>query len=399
MFNSSNAPSIFLVASAAAALVVAAVLTVLIVGGDRPDTIRSSGSDVVVQLVTPEQIRALGFDVLPDVVMPPDNPATADKIELGKILFFDPRMSANASISCASCHQPTQGWGDNIALNFGYPGTPHWRNSQTILNSVFHPKLFWAGESLSLEKQAKSAWTGATAQNLDTVLAEERLFQMPDYVARFNNVFGPGAPSFDNALRAVAAFESTIVSQNVPFDNYIAGDEAAVSDAALRGFDIFSGKAGCSACHSGALYTDESFHALGIAQPAAFVEDPLRQITFYYQNLKRGVTEEDYRAAEGDLGLYYKTKLDEDRYKFRTATLREVGQTGPYMHNGAFNTLEEVVGFYNTGGGNGANKSELMKPLGLDADEISDLVAFLESLTGDVVNIAVPELPEYEVIN
>ena len=180
-------------------------------------------------------------------------------------------MSANSAISCASCHQPDQGWGDGIALNFGYPGTPHWRNSQTILNSVSHPKLFWAGESLGLEKQAKSAWTGATAQNLDPVLAEERLLQMPGYVTRFNDVLGPGAPSFDDALRAVAAFESTIVSQNAQFDRYIDGDQSAVSDAALRGFELFSGQAGCSACHSGPLYTDQKFHALGVEDPVAFV--------------------------------------------------------------------------------------------------------------------------------
>lgn len=346
-------------------------------------------------VISPEVARAMGFDTLPVASLPPDNPITDEKVELGKLLFFDPRMSGNSGISCASCHQPSQGWGDGLALNFGYPGTPHWRNSQTILNSVYHPKLFWAGESLSLESQAKSAWTGATAQNLDTTLAEERLRQIPGYVAMFEAAFGNSDPTFDDALRAIAAFEATIVSQNVPFDNYLNGDETALSESAQRGFQLFTGSAGCSACHSGALFTDQSAHSLGLPDHPAFETDPLRQITLRFQHFARGVPEDEYRAADGDLGLFYTTKNEEDKGKFRTPTLREVGQTGPYMHNGIFSTLDEVVQFYNDGGGDGQNRSNLLRPLSLSQSEMDDLVAFLLSLTGDEVLVDVPDFPDY----
>lgn len=348
-------------------------------------------------VISPEMARVLGFDTLPAALLPVDNPTSDAKVELGKLLFFDRRMSANSGISCASCHQPSQGWGDGLALNFGYPGTPHWRNSQTIINSVYHPKLFWAGESLSLESQAKSAWTGATAQNLDTTLAEERMRQIPGYVELFEQAFGNPDPTFDDALRAIAAFEATIVSSNVPFDNYLNGDLNALSDSAQRGFQLFTGSAGCSQCHSGALFTDQSAHSLGLPDNPAFETDPLRQVTLRYQHRSRGVPEEEYRAADGDLGLFYTTKNEADKGKFRTPMLREVGQTGPYMHNGIFTTLEEVVQFYNDGGGDGQNRSALLRPLRLSQGEMDDLVAFLMSLTGDEILVETPVFPEYTV--
>ena len=349
-------------------------------------------------LLSPREIRALGFDALGPVPVPDDNPMSDVKVELGKLLFFDTRMSNNSALSCASCHQPAQGWGDGIDLNFGYTGTPHWRNSQTIINTAYHPKLFWAGESLSLESQAKSAWTGATGQNLDSGLAEQRLLQVPEYVRLFFEAFGAPKPTFDDALRAVAAFERTIVSQNVPFDRHMEGDESAMSDSALRGLELFAGDAGCSACHSGPLFTDQSFHAVGVPENEKFEAEPLRQVTLRYQFRKRGVSEEDYRAADGDLGLFYTTKQDIDRGKFRTPTLREVGQTGPYMHNGVLTTLADVVQFYNAGGGDGPNKSPFLEPLGLNEQEVADIVAFLESLTGDPVIVEAPEFPPYSTV-
>lgn len=348
--------------------------------------------------ITREQMRRIGFGDLPPVTMPPDNPLSDAKLELGKVLFFDPRMSGNSAISCATCHQPKQGWGDGVDLNFGYPNSPHWRNSQTIINSVYHPKLFWAGESLSLEAQANSAWTGNLAQNLDPDLAEERLRQMPDYVRLFERAFGTDAPSFGDALRAVAAFEATIVSRNVPFDRWMNGDDQALSVAGLRGMELFAGKAGCSSCHSGPVFTDQSFHNLGVPENPRFETEPLRQVALRYQHRARGVAEDIYRSADRDLGLYYTTKQDADKGKFRTTTLREVGQTGPYMHNGVFGTLQEVVEFYNRGGGADPNKSPLMKPLGLTPAEIDDLLAFLEALTGDQIVVEPPALPRYEVL-
>ena len=343
-------------------------------------------------------LRSRGLSVLPPVTMPPDNPMTSAKAELGKILFFDRRMSGNGFVSCATCHLPNAGWGDGNALSLGYPGTLHWRNSQTIINTAYQSKLFWGGEKTSLEAQAKSAWTGNIAGNLDPIMAEETLRQIPEYVRRFQEVFGTESPRFDDALRALAAFEATVNSRNVPFDNYLRDNQDAMSDAALRGAGLFVGKARCIECHGGSLLTDQSYHNTGVPMNADFESDALRQITLRFQHRARGVPEEVYRSADRDLGLYYTTKQEADKGKFRTPPLREVGQTGPYMHNGVFDALTEVVEFYNDGGGQDPKLDPLIRPLGLTADEIADVVAFLDSITGDPIIIQPPDMPEYAVM-
>ena len=313
--------------------------------GVRDDTARRAAQpgeatvDAPTEMPSRDELRTMGLGPMPPVTMPADNPTSEAKVELGKMLFFDPRMSGDGAVSCATCHGATLGWGDGNALSLGYPGTLHWRNSQTIINSAHHPKLFWAGESKSLEAQAKSAFTGNVAGNLDPVMAEERLRQMPEYVRRFNEVFGADSPSFDDALRAVAAFEATIVSRNVPFDRYMEGNDSAMPEPALRGLGLFVGKAGCIECHGGPLFTDQSFHNTGVPPNAEFESSVLRQITLRYQHRARGVPESVYRTADRDLGLYYTTKQEVDKGKFRTPTVREAGQTGPYMHNGVFKTL------------------------------------------------------------
>lgn len=352
---------------------------------------------VAVSAPTAEELAALGLGVLGPVPVPLDNPMSEAKVELGKLLFYDPRMSGNARVSCANCHMADLGWGDGGDLSLGYTNTLHWRNSQTIINSAYYQKLFWAGESLSLEAQAQSAWTGALAGNLDIDLAEERLRQIPDYVRRFQQIFGTGTPRFADALRAVATFERTInsISQSVPFDQYVRGDGKALSDPAKRGMQLFIGKAGCIQCHSGALFTDESYHNLAVPNNPQFESDPDRQIALRYQHYSRGVPEEIYRGADRDLGLYYTSKRPADVGKFRTPTLRELNYTWPYMHNGVFNTLDEVVEFYNRGGGTDPAKSPLLKPLDLSGQEVADLVAFLESLSGEEILIYPPPLPEY----
>jgi cytochrome c peroxidase len=351
--------------------------------------------------ITREQLKAIGLAALADPPVPSDNPPwdperKFKKVELGKMLFFDPRMSGDSSVSCSTCHLPGKGWGDGLDLSDGYPGTKHWRNTQTILNAVYYSKLFWGGEATSLEKQAESAWTGALGHNLDPDMAEERLRQIPEYVRLFRDVFGDLAPSFGSAAAAVAAFESTITSRDAPFDRYMEGDNSALSESALRGLGLFTDKAGCSACHSGPLFTDESYHSLGVPENPKFKDEPLRQITLRYQQRSRGVAEEVYRSADRDLGLYYVTKLDGDRGKFRTPSLREVTRTGPYMHNGVFGSLREVIEFLDRGGGQDANRDALLKPLGLSPKEIDDLLAFLGALSGDEVLVEPPPLPPYD---
>ena len=347
---------------------------------------------------TRDELRGMGLGLLPPIVMPADNPTSDTKVELGKLLFFDPRMSGDGTVSCATCHVPQSGWGEGNALSLGYPGTLHWRNSQTIINSAYYRQLFWAGESKSLEAQAKSAWTGNVAGNLDPAMAEERLRQMPGYVRLFKDVFGADAPGFGDALRAVAAFEATITSRNAPFDRYMEGDDTALSPGAIRGAELFVGKAGCLQCHGGSLFSDQGFHNTGVPLNPEFESNPLRQITLRYQHRARGVPESVYRSADRDLGLYYTTKREEDKGKFRTPSLREVEVTGPYMHNGAFKTLNEVVEYYNRGGGDDPAKDPQLRPLGLTEQEITNLVEFMLGLTGDPIIVDPPVLPEYEAL-
>ena len=340
--------------------------------------------------------QASDFGPLPPVPTPVDNPITADKVELGRMLYFDPRMSADGSLSCNSCHSVDTGWTVPATVSFAGPGTSHWRNSSSILNVGYYNALNWDGGKKSIEAQNAGAWGGSVAGNLDRVLAEERLAQIPDYVERFRNVFGTAWPTWDDALRALAAFQRTIVSQNVPIDAFAQGDQNALSDDAARGFDLFVGAAACVTCHTGPLFSDNSFHALGVPQNPDFETRPLLQITFRFEQLAKGAPEEVYRSETDDLGLFYVTKLDSDRGKFRTPGLRDACYTAPYMHNGVFPDLESVVEFYVAGGGDASGTGALLTPLTLTAEEISQVVAFLEEgLCGDRVMVAAPTLPPY----
>jgi cytochrome c peroxidase len=317
--------------------------------------------------------------------IPKDNPQTPAKIELGKKLFWEARLSGNGSMPCVSCHLPNLGWGDGGAISRGYPGTKHWRNSQTILNSAYYNKLFWEGSVTSLEAQAPAAAEGPVAGNGDGSVMEMRLRFVPEYVESFKKVFGTEWPRINDAWRAVAAYQRTVITdaKQVPFDRWLAGDKKALNDQQMRGMALYNGKAACIQCHNGALASDQKFHRIGVPEPAAFKDDALLQITHRWQQYQKGVPELKYRDAPMDAGLYYVTKNPKDIGAFRTPSLRELKYTAPYMHNGVFATLEEVVDFYNAGGGAVAGKSPLVKPLNLSAQEKADLVAFLNALSMD----------------
>lgn len=344
-------------------------------------------------------VRAGPGAALPPVPVPSDNPMSAAKVELGRLLFWDPRLSGNGSTACVSCHQPSLGWGERSAVSRGYPGTIHWRNSQTLWNAAYYERLFWDGAAGSLEAQAPSAAEGAVAGNGDSAMMEMRLRLVPEYVRRFREVFGAEWPRITHAWQAIAAFERTLVSDaaRVPFDRWRAGQPDALAPSAQRGWALFNGKAGCVRCHSGALFTDQSFHALGVPRLPQTGAHMLLQITSRWQNLQRGVAHGQYRASDDDLGLEYLTRDAADRGKFRTPSLRELRHTAPYMHNGALSTLRAVVDFFDRGGGEGAPKSPLLQPLGLTPDEKTDLVAFLESLSMDAPPaVTAPVLPPTE---
>ncbi|MFQ5971679.1 MAG: cytochrome-c peroxidase [Alphaproteobacteria bacterium] len=330
--------------------------------------------------------------------IPPDNPQTPEKIELGRMLFFDPRLSGDASTACSSCHEPTTGWAFADDLSRGYPATVHWRNSQTIVNAAYYGKLFWAGSSKSLEGQARTAARGAVAGNGEDDMMTVRLALVPEYRERFRDVFGDTWPKLRNAWRAIAAFERTLVQTDTPFDQYMRGDEGALTEQQKRGLELFQGKANCIECHNGPMLTDERYYNIGVPPAFRWEDDALAQITFRFEQFAKGVPEEMYRTVKDDAGFYYRTKEEVDKGKFRTPSLRYTLYTAPYMHNGAFFDLFEVVEFYNEGGGEnefGATKTDLIQPLGLTDEETEDLVAFLESLSGPEILIEQPALPPY----
>ena len=322
----------------------------------------------------------------------------AELVELGRLLFFDERLSGDNALACAYCHQPEKGWGDGQPLSEGYPGSPYFRNAPTLMNVVFQKQLYWDGRLSGgdLPTQVRDSVTEAHFMNADGRLVQERLKQVPEYVQMFERAFGKGDPSFGKMLNAVAAFERTLVSRNAPVDRYLQGDKGALSAEAKKGLDLFQGKAGCIQCHNGPVVSDGKYHALGVPEHPNIIGQPERHITLrrFYRTF--GVP--NAVSLRQDVGRYAVTKEQQDWKAFRTPTLRELKHTAPYMHNGTLVTLADVVEFYNQGGGSATPKSPLLKRLRLTDAEKRALVAFLESLSGDPVIIKWPEnLPEYAV--
>jgi cytochrome c peroxidase len=322
---------------------------------------------------------------LPPPPIPKDNPNTPEKVALGKKIFWDSRLSGDNSTPCVSCHFPVLGWGDGGQISRGYPGTKHWRNSQTVLNSAYYNKLFWEGSVTSLEAQASAAAGGGVAGNGDDSVMEMRLRFLPEYVAEFKKVFGTEWPRINDAWRAVSAFQRTLNSdaKKVPFDRYAMGDKKALNPSQQKGLALFNGKAGCIQCHNGPLASNQRFYATGVPAHPNFKEDPIGQVTHRWELYQKGVPEHVYRNGTDDHGLYYITKNPKDIGKWRVPSLRELKYTAPYMHNGMLATLADVVEFYDRGGGEAQNKTPLLKPLKLSAQEKKNLVAFLEALSMD----------------
>lgn len=318
------------------------------------------------------------------------------EVELGKQLFFDGRLSGDATLSCASCHDPKKAWTDGLALSKGYPTSLYFRNTPTVLNSTYKKFLYWDGRlpGDDLPTVVRDHLSEAHFMQADGRLVIERLRQIPEYEAMFQATYGQ-EPSYGNILNALSAYLKSLVSEEVPLDRHLAGDTSALSDSAKRGMALFQGKARCAQCHYGPLLSDERFHNLGLREHPEVFQEPLRHITFrrFFKTL--GV--EGYQTLRKDVGLYAITKEPQDRGKFKTPSLREVGRTAPYMHNGTMETLEAVVDFYNQGGRNSPNKDSLLVPLGLSEQEQQDLVAFLEALSGEETAVEPPALPEYQL--
>jgi len=297
-------------------------------------------------------------------IQTPATPQYQAKVELGRKLFFDRRLSGDNTRSCAFCHSPSSGFTTPTPVGIGLKGLLG-RNNPTVYNTAYNTFQFWDGRANSLEEQALGPIQspGEMNQGLDAMTT--KLGDVSGYVEEFKKVYGTGVTS-KGVAEAIAAFERTIISTNSAFDKFMTGDNKAMNESAQRGMKILQGKGRCVLCHNGPNFTDNKFHNLGVPQIG-----PLKE----------------------DLGRYNVTKQDADRGAFKTPTLRSVTETGPYMHDGAFKTLEEVVDFYNKGGGKNPHLDPFITPLNLTDEEKKDLVEFLKALTGEKLNIAMPTLP------
>lgn len=332
--------------------------------------------------------------VAPLAPLPAPTRIDAAKADLGRRLFFDPRLSGDATIACATCHDPDQGFGDGQPLSAGYPGSLHFRNSPTLLNATLQTRFLWDGrlDGADPATLVRDMITEAHTMNLDGRLMQERLKQVPEYLAAWRAIFGPASdPYGPQVFSLIAEFLKTLRAADTPFDRHLAGATDALDARALRGLDLFQGKAGCIQCHDGPLLSDGGFHVTGVPEHPDLAREPLRAITRLRHYATFGVP--NYMSRRTDLGLYTVTKDARDLGKFRTAPLRELTRTAPYMHNGALATLEAVIAFYDRGGGDGPGKDPRLRPLGLTPAEQDDLLAFLRSLSGAPVTVERPAAP------
>jgi cytochrome c peroxidase len=300
------------------------------------------------------------------IPMPSTNLNYKAKVELGKQLYFDGRLSKSGAISCAFCHNPGTGFADPRQTSIGIGGGVGGRQAPTVYNTALNHLQFWDGRARSLEEQAigpiqNPIEMGETHENV-----VRKLGKIKGYQQQFRAVFGTEV-NLQGIAEAIAAYERTVISTNSSFDKYVAGDSKAMDEAAVRGMALFKGKARCVLCHNGPNFTDNQFHNLGVPQAG-----PLKE----------------------DLGRYNVTKAEKDKAAFKTPSLRSIIETAPYMHDGALKTLEEVVDFLNAGGGANSNLSPLVKPLNLTPEEKTDLVAFLKALTGEPIPFQLPKLPK-----
>jgi cytochrome c peroxidase len=330
-----------------------------------------------------------------------ENPLTRAKIELGRQLYFDPRLCADATVSCASCHHPDQGYGAHTQFGVGIGGQQGNRNSPISYNRILSGPQFWDGRAASLEEQAKGPIANPIEMGNTHEACVKTVADLEGYRLQFNAVFGPDSVNIDNVAKAIATFERTLVTGPSPYDYYIAlrpfltqfpteddldslkeddpelyaryeqlkkdSDTHPISESAIRGLDLFFGtKANCTACHAGANFTDELYHNIGVGMDA---EQP-------------------------DLGRYEITKQEKDKGAFKTPTIRNVTQSAPYMHDGSQKTLLEVVEWYAKGGHPNPHLSDKIKKLDLTDQDKADLVAFMEACTGEMPAVERARLPE-----
>ena len=308
-----------------------------------------------------DKLRLPGGLVERFAYIPQDNPLAADKLNLGKQIFWDRRWSKSQTVACVSCHQPEHGWSDPRQFSLDHAGKPTLRHAPTIINRLFSTAQGWPGHRKSLEElfyHLPFTSPETIAQNLGHIQG---------YQEQFQRVFNT-AVTAEGVAKALAAYTRTILSGDAPYDRFKAGNHSALSSEAQRGLVLFEGKARCVRCHTGANFTDEEYHNIGVGMEQ---EHP-------------------------DLGRYTVTKHEADKGAFKTPTLRNVAKRGPYMHDGSLGTLAQVIEYYDKGGNPNPWLSSKSQPLHLTVREQADLVAFLHALTGEIATAvsSPPQLPQ-----
>jgi len=288
---------------------------------------------------------------LPPTPSPAHNPTTPEKVALGRLLFFDERLSVNRTMSCASCHAPEKGWADGRVLALTVGGALNRRHTPSLLNIGYHSEYYWDGRMATMEAQILANWRGQMAADPEAVAA---LFaNIPVYQAMFERAFAEG-PSASRIAEALASYVRTIRSGRSPWDRYEAGEAHGLSQDAVAGAKVFSGRAGCAFCHPPPLYTDLSFHKIGVPEP----------------------------ELSPDPGRFLATKSESDRGAFKTPGLRGLARTAPYFHNGTAQTLDEVLAL-----------KLRSAPRTLSATEVRQLSTFLQALSPAASAAPAPDLP------
>ncbi len=332
----------------------------LLLSATLPQAASAQGAaDTDAQLL--KQANTLFAPIPTEVPEVKGNPVTPEKVELGQMLFYDPRLSASQIIACSTCHNLAMGGDDNVETSIGHGWQAGPRNSPTVYNSVFNVAQFWDGRAADLKEQAKGPIEASVEMNNRPDRVVQTLKSIPEYVERFEAAFpdADDAVSFDNMARAIEAFEATLITPNAPFDRFLAGDTSALNEKEKRGLKTFI-DSGCVACHSGQNIGGQAYYPFGV------VERPGSDI-----------------LPSGDKGRFQVTETASDEYVFRAVPLRNVALTAPYFHSGKVWDLHQAVAIMGT--------SQLGRDL--SDEQIDDIVAFLHTLTGEMPEVTVPHLP------
>jgi len=325
---------------------------------------------------------------LPAGVLPPeipaDNPLTAAKIELGKKLYFDGRLSLDDHVACATCHDPRHGFAENLPVSIGVKNAKGVRNAPTVLNAAFLREQFWDGRAATLEAQALGPLVNPVEMAMPNHAAiETKLRGLAEYAPLFSKAFGDSKITIQRVVQAIASFERTLLDVEAPIDRFLAGDKGALSDSQKRGWELFNGKARCNSCHGhvGAfpLFTDEQYHNIGVAAKDVNFGALAAQL----ERSPESLTKLSHAEGINQLGRFLVTRERKDIGAFKTPQLRNVALTAPYMHDGSEKTLADVIAFYDRGGNPNPWLDGGMRPLALSAQEKTDLVELMKAFTGD----------------